>query len=91
MTKTNDKQLNNWLDHYKVDVSHNRMSRLEEEIFAKINMAQAPMFAPMGMRESLYTLGGVGLVSSLVLVLSQWLQASSEDVVLATLYSYGGF
>ncbi len=87
MTKTTDKQLHNWLDHYKVDTSEARLSRLEDQIFSNMLQKTSSLFAPLNWNDKLITTVGVCSIAFAVLFLSQTLQTETT-YSLASAYSY---
>lgn len=92
MTKTTDKQLDGWLDTYKVDTSSLRLERLEERIMLNLPLAQSTLFAPMNWREK--ALAGFGICSILLLVLlgSQMIhQPEAPAYLTASAYQYSGY
>lgn len=87
MTKTTDKQLENWLNHYQVDTSDHRLKRLEERILEKLPARLPAVFAPMNWMDRTITAVGVCSVALGVFVLSQ-LGVEQTSYSLASVYSY---
>ncbi len=92
MTKTTDKQLDKWLDAYKVDTSATRLNRLEEDILSRIATQANALFVPMGWKEKIMTGIGVCGIALMVTLAANW-TPSTSDYSLSSAYSqaYGGY
>ncbi|WP_135081902.1 hypothetical protein [Terasakiella sp. SH-1] len=92
MTKTTDKQLDNWLDHYKVDTSHTRLKRLEDELLSRVAISANVMFAPMGWKDRLITGIGVCSIALATVLISQMIQdVPATPLITAYSYQYAGY
>lgn len=92
MTKTTDKQLNNWLNAYEVDTSTLRLDRLEDQIFLNIAIRANSIFSPMGLNEKILTGVAVCSITLAVLLISKFTQDPSVySFMIANSYIYEGY
>jgi len=92
MTKTTDKQLDRWLDTFKVDNSPARLTGLEERIMLSLPLNRNGFFQTLSFKDGMLAALGATCVAAGVLWIDYLVQNSeATSYVLASTYMYGGF